>query len=107
MSADLGSSSAGPVPARRTVWGRELVAFCATALLVLLAVSAGTVWLSERIARANALEEAERTAQRLAQFLVEPGLAQASTGAPGRFIRLLGERRYDPPRTVEVEQGGR
>jgi hypothetical protein len=22
-------------------------------------------------------------------------------------IRLLGERRYDPPRTVEVEQGGR
>lgn len=89
MSAEPGSSSAGPVPARRrTVWGRELAAFCATALLVLLAVSAGTVWLSERIARANALEEAERTAQRLAQFLVEPALAEAATGAPGRFDEL-------------------
>src|SRR3712207_4080358 len=90
MSAELSASpSAGPVPARRrTVWGRELAAFCATALLVLLAVSAGTVWLSERIARANALEEAERTAQRLAQFLVEPALAEAPTGAPGRFDEL-------------------
>ena len=89
MSAEPGSSSAGPVPARRrTVWGRELAAFCATALLVLIAVSAGTVWLSERIARANALEEAERTAQRLAQFLIEPALAEAPAGAPGRFDEL-------------------
>src|SRR3712207_8325507 len=90
MSAELSASpSAGPAPARRrTVWGRELAAFCATALLVLLAVSAGTVLLSERIARANALEEAERTPQRLAQFLVEPALAEAPTGGPGRVDEL-------------------
>src|SRR3712207_9152312 len=90
MSAELSASpSAGPVPARRrTVWGRELAAFCATALLVLLAVSAGTVWLSERIAPANALEEAERTPQRPAPVLVEPAPAQAPTGAPGRFHAL-------------------
>ncbi len=91
MSAEPGSSSAGPVPARRrTAWGRELAAFCATALLVLIAVSAGTVWLSERIARANALEEAERTAQRLAQFLIAPALTEAPAGAPGRFDELDG-----------------
>src|SRR3712207_6460174 len=83
------SSSPGLTPARRpTAWGRELVAFCAIALLVLLAVSAGTVWLSERIARANALEEAERTAQRLGQFLIEPALAEVPAGTPGRFDEL-------------------
>jgi two-component system, NarL family, sensor kinase len=92
MSAEPGPSSAGPVPARRrTVWGRELAAFCATALLVLIAVSAGTVWLSERIARANALEEAERTAQRLAQFLIEPALTEAPAGAVRRARRGRGE----------------
>src|SRR3712207_9540653 len=85
MSAELSASpSAGPVPARRrTVWGRELAAFCATALLVLLAVSAGTGWLSERIARANAPEGGERTPQRLGQFPVPPALGRAPGGAPG------------------------
>ncbi|HZH20061.1 MAG TPA: ATP-binding protein [Geodermatophilus sp.] len=83
------SSSPGLTPARRrTAWGRELAAFCAIALLVLLAVSAGTVWLSERIARANALEEAERTAQRLGQFLIAPALVEAPADAPGRFEEL-------------------
>ena len=92
MSAEpSGPSSPGLTPARRrTVWGRELAAFCATALLVLLAVSAGTVWLSERIARANALEEAERTAQRLGQFLIAPALVEAPVGTPGRFEGLDG-----------------
>ena len=90
MSAEPGSSpSPGPTPARRrTVWGRELAAFCATALLVLLAVSAGTVWLSERIARANALEEAEGSAERLAELLVAPVLTDALAGVPGRWQEL-------------------
>src|ERR687886_3063394 len=74
----------GPAPApRRTAWGHELAAFCAIALLVLLAVSAGTVWLSERIARDNALEEAEGIAERLAELLGAPVLGEARAGVPG------------------------
>lgn len=83
-TSPAGSARRGP---RHGVWGRELAAFCASALLVLLAVSAGTVFLSERIARTNALEEAERTAQRLGQFLVAPALEEAPAG-PGRFAEL-------------------
>ncbi|TFV53922.1 hypothetical protein E4P41_20490 [Geodermatophilus sp. DF01-2] len=91
MSADAtGPSSPGSLPSarRRTAWGRELAAFCAVALLVLLAVSAGTVWLSERIARDNALAEAERAATRLAQLVVGPVLADALAGRPGGFDEL-------------------
>src|SRR3954451_6392282 len=90
MSAEPSSSpTPGPAPARRrTAWGHELVAFCAVALLVLLAVSAGTVWLSERIARDNALEEAEGIAERLAELLVAPVLAEALAGVPGRWEEL-------------------
>lgn len=91
MSAERpGPSAAPPLTAapRRTVWGRELAAFCAIALLVLLAVSAGTVWLSERIARTNALEEAEGNAGRLAEYLVAPVLADALAGIPGRWEEL-------------------
>jgi two-component system, NarL family, sensor kinase len=88
MSAEPGSSpSLGPA-GRRTAWGRELAVFCAVALLVLLAVSAGTVWLSERIARANALEEAEGSAERLAELLVAPVLTEALAGVPGRWEEL-------------------
>src|ERR687886_8504 len=79
----------GPAPApRRTAWGHELAAFCAIALLVLLAVSAGTGWLSERIARDNALEEAEGIAERLAELLVAPVLGEALAGVPGRWEEL-------------------
>ncbi|RFU22993.1 sensor histidine kinase [Geodermatophilus marinus] len=67
---------------------RELVAFCVTALLVLLIVSTGTVWVSERIARANALAEAERTAERLGQYLVAPQLPEVLAGVPGRREEL-------------------
>src|SRR3712207_1470428 len=93
MSAELGSSpTPGPIPIRRrTAWGRELAAFCTVALLVLLvllAVSAGTVWLSERIARDNALEEADGVAERLAELLVAPVLADALAGVPGRWEEL-------------------
>src|SRR3712207_727377 len=93
MSAELGSSpTPGPIPIRRrTAWGRELAAFCTVALLVLLvllAVSAGTVWLSERIARDNALEEADGVAERLGELLVAPVLADALAGVPGRWEEL-------------------
>ena len=89
MSAEPGASSAGSAPApRHTAWGREMAAFCAVALVVLLAVSAGTVWSSERIARTNALEEAERSAARLAEQLVAPVLAEALAGVPGRWEEL-------------------
>ena len=90
MSAEPASSpSPAPAPTRhRTAWGRELAAFCAVALVVLLAVSAGTVWLSERIARANALEEAEGSAERLAELLVAPVLTEALAGVPGRWEEL-------------------
>src|SRR3712207_9161300 len=91
MSADLSgpSTSPGLKPARRpTAWGRELAAFCTVALLVLLAVSAGTVWLSGRMARDNALEEAEGMAERLAELLVAPVLADALAGVPGRWEEL-------------------
>src|SRR3712207_192387 len=98
MSAEPGSSpSLGPAR-HRTVWGRELGAFCAVALLVLLAVSAGTVWLSERIARANALEEAEGSAERLGELLVAPVLTEALAGVPGRWEeldRIIQHRRSD------------
>ncbi|MGY1634277.1 sensor histidine kinase [Geodermatophilus sp. SYSU D01186] len=67
---------------------RELAAFCATALLALLVVSAGTVWLSERIARTNALAEAERGAERLGSLLVAPVLTDALAGVPGRWSEL-------------------
>jgi two-component system, NarL family, sensor kinase len=67
---------------------RELLAFCLTALLVLLVVSAGTIWISERIARANALAEAERAAERLGTLLVAPILEEHLLGLPGRFEEL-------------------
>jgi two-component system, NarL family, sensor kinase len=98
MTAELnrstnGSSTRATRSRRRAPAGgagprRELAAFCATALLVLLAVSAGTIWLSERIARANALAEAERSAERLGQLLVAPVLTDALAGVDGRWEEL-------------------
>jgi two-component system NarL family sensor kinase len=79
MSADLSrSSSDADAPTRpgspprwatlRWPWapglGRELWAFLAVALLALVAVAAGTVIASERIARATALAEARRPGAR-------------------------------------------
>ena len=90
MSAELSSSpTPGPAPApRRTAWGRELAAFCAMALLVLLAVSAGPVWLSERIRRDNPLEGGQGIAGRVALPLGGPGLARALSRVPGRWGAL-------------------
>jgi two-component system, NarL family, sensor kinase len=95
MSAEHDSAQAAPAPrssGRRLTWPerprRELAAFLATALLVLLVVSAGTIWISERIARATALAEAERSAIRLAEFLVQPPLANALAGDDGAWQEL-------------------
>jgi signal transduction histidine kinase len=76
----------------RRSWGsrprRELTAFLAVALLVLAAVSAGTAVISERIARANALAKAQRTATRLGQLLITPLLTDYLRGVPGALADL-------------------
>jgi signal transduction histidine kinase len=86
-------SSPAPMPRRRRLGGgagprHELAAFVVTALLVLLVVSAGTIWLSERIARESALAESERMAQRLARFAVQPVLDEWLAGVEGREDEL-------------------
>jgi two-component system, NarL family, sensor kinase len=85
---------------------RELAAFLLIPVLVLAAVAAVTVVASERIARANALEEAKRTAVAVAQVLVAPVLADALSGIPGRrqeLKRILNTRLRDGSiRTVVV-----
>src|SRR4051794_37590856 len=77
-------------PRRSEPWppGRELVIFLTSAVLVLVAVSAGTIWISQRIARANALTEAEQIAVRLAGGLVKPVLSRALAGVPGEWEQL-------------------
>jgi signal transduction histidine kinase len=91
-SAPTGSSPARMPRGRRLGGGagprRELAAFVVTALLVLLVVSAGTIWLSERIARENALAESERMAERLARFAIQPVLDEWLVGVPGREDEL-------------------
>ncbi|MCW2696666.1 MAG: histidine kinase [Modestobacter sp.] len=88
----VAASRPGRRTRRRWTWGshprRELATFLAVALLALVAVSGGTVLLSERVAKANALAEAERTAGRVAELAVAPVLAEALAGVPGRFEEL-------------------
>lgn len=62
---------------------RELGAFLLTGVLTLVAVTWGTVHLSGRVAREDALADAERHTQRLAEFVVGPLLVDALTGRPG------------------------
>jgi two-component system NarL family sensor kinase len=96
MSTDLDQSvhaPTAPPPRRRSLpWParprRELTAFLAVALLVLVAVSGATIVLSERIARANALDDAQRAAVRLTNLLVAPVLREALAGVPGRWAEL-------------------
>jgi|tagenome__1003787_1003787.scaffolds.fasta_scaffold20964531_2 two-component system NarL family sensor kinase len=71
--------------------GRDLAAFLLVAVVTLVAVAAGTAVFSERVARASALAEAERSAVRMAQFLIAPILEEALAGVPGRWEEL--ERR--------------
>jgi len=67
---------------------REVAAFVVSAVFALTLVSAGTVWLSERIAHRNALEGAELSGARLAENLVAPDLRAALAGMPGRLAAL-------------------
>jgi len=65
---------------------------------VLAAVSGGILLLTERIARANALAEAERSADRLGRLLIAPLLADVLRGTPGALEdldRVVGYRTSD------------
>jgi two-component system, NarL family, sensor kinase len=96
MSTDVHQAVAppgSPEPhGRRFTWAvkprHELTVFLSVALLVLLAVGAATVVLSERIARDNALDESKRAAVRLTDLLVAPVLEEALAGMPGRWDEL-------------------
>jgi two-component system, NarL family, sensor kinase len=91
--------------------GRELVTFLAVALLVLLVTSAGAMWMSERIARDRALDEAERTTERLARLTVSPALTAALAQGSDRYEeldRLFQDRPTDgsPTRAVVRRPSG-
>jgi len=66
----------------------QIVAFLAVPLIILTAVALGTVLVSERIARSNALAEVQRSAERLSRFVVTPLVEDALAGAPGRWEEL-------------------
>lgn len=67
---------------------RELATFLAVALLVLLVTAAVTIVISGRIARAHALNEAQKSAERLAQLAVAPAPAGAESDGPQRYAEL-------------------
>jgi two-component system, NarL family, sensor kinase len=73
---------------RRTWAGLEILAFVVVPLLVLVAVAATTVLLSERIARANAVADAEGIATRFVRLLVTPRLGDALAGDTRRWQEL-------------------
>jgi len=66
----------------------EVMAFFIVPLMVLAAVATMTVIVSERIARANALANAESIARRFTQLLIAPLLGEALNGVPGRWDEL-------------------
>ena len=68
---------------------RALAAFLVTAVLGLILVSAGSAILSQRIARADALADAERATNRLGQDVVAPILGDALERVDGRYEELL------------------
>jgi len=77
---------------------RELAAFLAVALLVLVVVAGGILVISERIARANALAEAERATTRLGETLISPLMTEVLRGTPGAvedLDRIIGYRMSD------------
>jgi two-component system, NarL family, sensor kinase len=70
-------------------WARlEVMAFFVVPLMVLAAVATATVIVSERIARTNALTNAESIARRFTQLLLAPLLGEALSGVPGRWEEL-------------------
>jgi two-component system, NarL family, sensor kinase len=72
---------------------RQLWAFVLVALLALVVIAVGMVVVIERVARENALGEAARTTQRLADYVVAPLLADGDDGALRRVLasRVEGE----------------
>jgi two-component system NarL family sensor kinase len=70
---------------------RSLTLFLFVPLLVLVGVAAGTALLSERLARDNAIADAERIGVSLTRYLVAPVLEEAIDGQPERWVDL-GER---------------
>lgn len=91
---------AGPRPgANPTSAERALRIFLGIAAVALVVVSAGAFWVSELIARANAVESSEGTAERITASLVAPVLREALAGVPGRYEELdrrLENRLTDP-----------
>jgi two-component system NarL family sensor kinase len=75
-------------PHRTTGPGRALSIFVVIAVLAVVAVAAGTVVVSQQIAERGAVEEAERTAVRVAQHVVAPVLGEALAGVPDRWQEL-------------------
>jgi two-component system, NarL family, sensor kinase len=59
-----------------------------SALIALLVVAAGTVLISQRIARADAIEDAAAATDRLADLLIGPLLADVQAGVPGSLDEL-------------------
>jgi signal transduction histidine kinase len=70
-------------------WARlEVVAFLLVPLVVLVAVATTTVLVSERIARANALADAERVATKFTNLLLQPLLEDLVNRVPERMEEL-------------------
>jgi signal transduction histidine kinase len=67
---------------------RSLTLFLVVPLLVLVAVAAGTALLSERLARRNAIADAQGIAVGLTRYLVAPVLEEAIDGQPERWVEL-------------------
>jgi signal transduction histidine kinase len=99
MSSDLaratrtapagGVAPAGITRRTRRAWaGLEILAFVVVPLLVLVAVAATTVLVSERIARANARAEAESVATRFTEIVLTPLLGGALAHEPGKWAVL-------------------
>jgi signal transduction histidine kinase len=81
----------------RTWAGLEILAFVVVPLLVLVAVAAATVLVSERIARAGALHDAESIATRFTRLIVTPLLPEAllEEDNPSNLDRIVDLRLSD------------
>jgi signal transduction histidine kinase len=101
-----GTGTDGPLRRRARSWLRlEVVAFVLVPLLVLVAVAGATVLISERIARANALDQAESSATRFTRLMLAPLLEGALAGEPGRreeLARTIANRLSDGSMTMVV-----
>ncbi|WP_409332888.1 sensor histidine kinase [Trujillonella humicola] len=88
MAADLHDPPHRPGWLRGIPPGRHFTVFVVWALVVLIAVATGAVLISGRIARSNALAEAERIAVRLGEFVIAPLARDALAGDPDAYEDL-------------------